>query len=410
MFQTEQVHVVRGSLFRTLLLVAAFAPSLAEAESFNFIGVSNGGDDVVVSGKFSGADVDNDGVLEHPNGLLELSLFDAQATLDTGSVKVKFPWDLSHLAPFAFTPSGNSGLLSLTADEDSFELIQGNEIRNDSTLTVVNAGSPDSHQFHTDLELRVATDTYSANASGPMTLIKTISDPGLGYLYAAKFGNGGTPLDGATLLGGFHMAGVSEFSHLMTDSARIGSSQAALFDASGRQFDWDFESGMFNAKVAGGADSNVEVHYQCGSPDITCWGSINDFLDLMGDAEEGEAVDATSMFHMATMDSTGGMQSVPVESAWLIALQPNLPILPGDYNGNGAVDAADYTLWRDSLGQAGLDLAADGNGNLAVDVHDYLHWKGAFQDPSQSVSVPEPASMVCLLFLLIARGSDRHRK
>ena len=25
----------------------------------------------------------------------------------------------------------------------------------------------------------------------------------------------------------------------------------------------------------------------------------------------------------------------------------------GDYNGNGVVDAADYTVWRDSLGQTG---------------------------------------------------------
>jgi hypothetical protein len=36
----------------------------------------------------------------------------------------------------------------------------------------------------------------------------------------------------------------------------------------------------------------------------------------------------------------------------------------GDYNGNGVVDAADYTIWRETLEQTGAGLAADGNGTL----------------------------------------------
>ena len=32
----------------------------------------------------------------------------------------------------------------------------------------------------------------------------------------------------------------------------------------------------------------------------------------------------------------------------------NLPTLPGDYNRNNVVDAADYAIWRDTLGQTGL--------------------------------------------------------
>ena len=41
--------------------------------------------------------------------------------------------------------------------------------------------------------------------------------------------------------------------------------------------------------------------------------------------------------------------------------------LPGDYNGDGVVDAADYTVWRDNLGRAGMGLAADGNGDNRSD-------------------------------------------
>ena len=49
----------------------------------------------------------------------------------------------------------------------------------------------------------------------------------------------------------------------------------------------------------------------------------------------------------------------------------------GDYNGNGIVDAADYTVWRDTLGST-TALAADGSGNLVVDQADYGVWKTNF--------------------------------
>jgi hypothetical protein len=42
-------------------------------------------------------------------------------------------------------------------------------------------------------------------------------------------------------------------------------------------------------------------------------------------------------------------------------------VLPGDYNHNGVVDTANYTVWRDSLGQTGAGLAADGNGNGVIE-------------------------------------------
>jgi hypothetical protein len=39
--------------------------------------------------------------------------------------------------------------------------------------------------------------------------------------------------------------------------------------------------------------------------------------------------------------------------------------LAGDFNGDDVVDAADYSVWRDSFGQAGAGLAADGSGATA---------------------------------------------
>ena len=58
----------------------------------------------------------------------------------------------------------------------------------------------------------------------------------------------------------------------------------------------------------------------------------------------------------------------------------NLPALLGDYNQNGTVDAADYTVWRDSLGQTGLPMfsGADGSGNGSIGAEDYGVWKSQF--------------------------------
>jgi hypothetical protein len=58
----------------------------------------------------------------------------------------------------------------------------------------------------------------------------------------------------------------------------------------------------------------------------------------------------------------------------------NLPPLLGDFNHDGTVGAADYTLWRNSLDQTGLAsfTAADANGDGRVTAADYNIWKSHF--------------------------------
>jgi hypothetical protein len=91
----------------------------------------------------------------------------------------------------------------------------------------------------------------------------------------------------------------------------------------------------------------------------------------------------------------------------------NLPYqMVGDYNGDGLVNLADYTSWRDAYGQAGLGIATDGNGDSVVDAADYELWRFHYGSdsygPNSTVSVPEPASVLtCIAVLCLAAVSAR---
>jgi hypothetical protein len=58
----------------------------------------------------------------------------------------------------------------------------------------------------------------------------------------------------------------------------------------------------------------------------------------------------------------------------------NLPSLPGDYNRNNEVDAADYVPWRNTLGQNVTTpfSGADGDGDGRIDQDDYDVWRANF--------------------------------
>jgi GH25 family lysozyme M1 (1,4-beta-N-acetylmuramidase) len=93
----------------------------------------------------------------------------------------------------------------------------------------------------------------------------------------------------------------------------------------------------------------------------------------------------------------------------------------GDYNNNGIVDAADYVLWRNTMGNStNPGVAADGDLSGVIDDGDYTTWRTSFGNAVPNVpagagagfaSVPEPASTLLLIIAtltILSGGRSRH--
>ncbi len=93
----------------------------------------------------------------------------------------------------------------------------------------------------------------------------------------------------------------------------------------------------------------------------------------------------------------------------------------GDYNNNGIVDAADYVLWRNTMGNTiNQGVGADGDLSGLIDAGDYATWRSNFGKAVPNVpagagagfaSVPEPASSLLLIIAtltVLSSRSSRH--
>ncbi len=89
------------------------------------------------------------------------------------------------------------------------------------------------------------------------------------------------------------------------------------------------------------------------------------------------------------------------KSLYSIELNVPSPAL-GDFDGDGTVTAADYTVWRNTRGST-ENLSADADGSKTIDAADYDVWRANFGSSLGSaalggeLSVPEP-DFVALLF------------
>lgn len=202
-------------------------------------------------------------------------------------------------------------------------------------------------------------------------------------------------------------------------------SDALTFDFSGAAVGntLQFETGstIDLALDAGLASSTVDVLGPAfgGVTDIVLDDNTFNFTDLSaGSLTEGAYVlidgDANTSFTLGSVATTGltgfsGSTISVVGDDLVLNLVAGADPLLGDYNDDGIVDAADYTVWRDNLGLS--NAALNGNGlndasGLVVPA-EYLLWFEKFGDAAASsaaAAVPEPTMLSMLACALAVSG------
>ncbi|MEM9185107.1 MAG: hypothetical protein AAGB00_01265 [Planctomycetota bacterium] len=134
------------------------------------------------------------------------------------------------------------------------------------------------------------------------------------------------------------------------------------------------------------------------------WTGAIDFVN-----QTPEAVSAATFVTAST--TVGGQDAVLGENIQIVSNGASGALLtvigqdstPGDYNGDGVVNAADYTVWRDNLG---LTFDLPNKDPLAttpdvVDAEDYLFWRSQFGEGEALTALnasvtPEPASLAMI--------------
>lgn len=157
---------------------------------------------------------------------------------------------------------------------------------------------------------------------------------------------------------------------------------------------------------------------------LTTTGSVSGTFLNRTDAALGGSNNHLVSFNTATAGLKTGNISIVSTSQQVFNGTVNIPIsyrvvMPGDYNGDGIVNAADYAIWRDTLHKpVAVGEGADGSLDGVINLADYNVWRRNFGDTMGSaagMAVPEPTgtsvlalSMLSLYYLIGNRGGTRH--
>lgn len=187
---------------------------------------------------------------------------------------------------------------------------------------------------------------------------------------------------------GFHQESGTGATTLFAPSAALFTVNTSDFNtwtttAAGTRYEWLF--GMGPDPTKGGTNSSP-WDTELMDLVVDANGTIN-FSGFWGDYE----LTIGGQTYLLTLNKGNSLYSVVVA--------------PGDYNGDGTVDAADYLVWRRTLDST-TDLRADGNGNGVIDANDYSVWQSYFGatygNGSASATAPVPEPQAVLLYLTAA--------
>ncbi len=187
-------------------------------------------------------------------------------------------------------------------------------------------------------------------------------------------------------------------------------------------------AGLGSLSLNGGGSASFGLDGNAGTADLLdvtgsalIGGALNVAAENLAGFALGQQFDlitaaaVSGIFASKNLPSLGGGLGLEVlyESTRVALQVVSVAGVPGDYNQNGTVDAADYTLWRNNFG-SGTALPNDDTPGVGQD--DYARWKSHFGetvgsgsarhggsstgDSPSLASVPEPATATLLITLL----------
>jgi hypothetical protein len=170
-------------------------------------------------------------------------------------------------------------------------------------------------------------------------------------------------------------------------------------------------SNSANVITANGADV---LHYS-----LTTSGSVTGSFLNQNDAALGGSNLHSVAFNTSSIGSKSGTITITSTNQGIPVGTINIPIsflvvLPGDYNGDGVVDAEDYVVWQKNSGLTGGATYAKGDGDRDgnVTLADYNIWRSHFGQTASGAgsgvnlasAVPEPSSILLGVFAICLLG------
>ena len=287
---------------------------------------------------------------------------------------------------------GRDVLLDVSAG-GTLNLLGGDYTINDNATLDLRAGQGIGSP--TGETISITGGTFQMN--GGTVFASTIEHPGAGSfnldggaLHVEDF-NGTLEQNGGTLVPGDSPGTTTVTGDYNLTAGTVAIELAGL--SRGTQHDAVLVGGALNLGAGSSLDVTLLNNF---SP------SLGDSFDVLDFASVNGTFGAVNLPGL-TNGMTWDQSQVHTEGLLLV-----LSGLAGDYNNDGLVDAADYTVWRDNQNGPAGTLPNDATG-VAIGQPQYDAWRANFGAafPTAPAVIPEPAAVALLLFGLGARVLSR---
>jgi hypothetical protein len=244
-------------------------------------------------------------------------------------------------------------------------------------------GAPaDPHLLYTDTGWNPAAGGGGANGDWHMHVYAGEKNPDSSFKYFTFSGSvtsGGVTSDVGTPAGGLFVTNNDNWQVTIHDNTSANEGAGNVIN------------GPIGEEIGGFGVNSTEIeHFENGFFAAPNHPTQADYLGVnIADYQDGSSSTFGSPSKWNESSGSPSTQDVSALRSWL---------QNGDADLDGQVTAADYTIWRDHLGQPGGWRHGDFNGNGIVDPSDYDIWKSNFgltvAGAGASTGVPEPSTWV----------------